>query len=60
MKPANRPAAGNGGAHPIKVKRARGEGKGGDSLQIDFEPKSVEEVFSNTGGIERFDVVLSL
>ncbi len=48
-----------GEATPIRARRARGEDAAlADRLTVDFEAKSTAQVFSNTGGIERFDVVL--
>lgn len=50
----------SGEAHPIRVRKARGEGAGADSLLIDFEPEASSQVFTHTGGIKRFDITLKL
>jgi hypothetical protein len=49
----------DGEATPIRAEKVRG-GEGGlaDSLTVDFQAKSTAQVFTNSGGIERFDVVL--
>jgi hypothetical protein len=43
----------------LRVGKAR-ERKWADELQVDFEPRSAEQVVSRTGGTERFDLALSL
>ncbi|HVK03452.1 MAG TPA: carboxypeptidase-like regulatory domain-containing protein [Armatimonadaceae bacterium] len=49
----------DGEATPIRAEKVRaGEGGPADSLTVDFQAKSTAQVFTNSGGIERFDVVL--
>jgi hypothetical protein len=50
----------DGEAIPVQISLRKGAASYGDSLTIDFEPKSADAVFAKTGGIERFDVMFKL
>jgi len=47
-----------GEAQPVRAKQTSGDNDFADSLQIDFESTSADQVFAKAGGIKRFDVML--